>query len=555
MSNTSRIAKNTLALYFRQILIMLVSLYTVRVVLNTLGAQDYGIYNVVAGVVVLFSFLGGAMATASQRFFSFEMGKNESGTRGHSQLASESADKEMLSQVQHDGNLVVESVESSGNTGLFHIFCVTLTIYAFLSIIIFILAETLGLWFVGAKLVIPPGRMVAAKWIYQCAVISFLFTLMTTPYMSAIIAHENMNVYAYVGIVEVILKLLVVFVLQFLDKISARYSEPTFFWSDKLILYGILLLCVAVINTGLYRFYCKKHYKECRFKLLWDKEKFLEMFSYVGWNLFGSAVGVFKNQLVNILLNQFFGAVVNAARAIAQQVSAAVTSFSQNFSTAIRPQIIKTYAAEQKEECLSLTFRGCRMTFFLMYIFTFPLVLEMPFVLNVWLKNPPENAVIFASLVLIDALIDSVSYPIMTLAQATGKIKLYQSVVGGLLLLNFPVSYVLLKCGLPAYSVLVAGICITFIAFVVRLFIVKLLTSFSLRRFFINVCLPIILVALLSAVVPVFARFFIKGEVLNFICTVFLSVSFTAVSVFFVGMSKKERASVMNMVKRRVFHA
>lgn len=531
---------------------MLVSLYTVRVVLNTLGAEDYGIYNVVAGVVTMFGFLSGAMATASQRFFSFEMGKKESGTGGHSQLVSESADKEMRNQVQHDGISVVWPVESSG---LSHIFSVTLTIYAFLSIIIFILAETLGLWFVGAKLVIPPERMVAAKWIYQCAVISFLFTLMTTPYMSAIIAHENMNVYAYVGIVEVILKLLVVFVLQFLDKISVRHSEPTFFWGDKLILYGILLLCVAVINTGLYRFYCKKHYKECKFKLLWDKEKFLEMFSYVGWNLFGSAVGVFKNQLVNILLNQFFGAVVNAARAIAQQVSAAVTSFSQNFSTAIRPQIIKTYAAEQKEECISLTFRGCRMTFFLMYIFTLPLVLEMPFVLNVWLKNPPENAVIFASLVLIDALIDSVSYPIMTLAQATGKIKLYQSVVGGILLFNLPVSYVLLKFGLPAYSVLVAGICITFIAFVVRLFIVKLLTCFSLRRFFTNVCLPIILVALLSAVVPVFARFFIKGEVLNFICTVFLSVSFTAVSVFFVGMSKNERASVMDMIKRRVFHA
>lgn len=504
MSNSSRIAKNTLALYFRQILIMLVSLYTVRVVLNTLGAQDYGIYNVVAGVVTMFGFLSGAMATASQRFFSFEMGRNEE--------------------------------------GLSHIFSVTLTIYAFLSVIIVVLAETFGLWFVCTKLVIPPERMTAAKWIYQCAVLSFLFTIMTTPYMSAIIAHENMNVYAYVSIVEAILKLAVVFLLKIVV-------------ADKLILYGILLLCVSVINTWLYRFYCKKHYRECRVKFVWDKEKFSEMFSYVCWNLFGSAVGVFKNQMVNILLNQFFGAVVNAARAIAQQVSAAVTSFSQNFSTAIRPQIIKTYAAEQKDECISLTFRGCRMTFFLMYVFTLPLVLEMPFVLKVWLKNPPESAAIFASLVLIDALVDSVSYPIMTLAQATGKIKLYQGVVGGILLLNLPVSYVLLKCGLPAYSVLVAGICITFIAFIVRLFIVKVLTDFSIRRFFINVCLPIALVALLSAVVPVFARFLIKGEVLNFICVVFLSISFTAVFVLFVGMSRTERVSIMSMIKRRVFNA
>ena len=505
MSNTSRIAKNTLALYFRQILIMLVSLYTVRVVLNTLGAEDYGIYNVVAGVVTMFGFLSGAMATASQRFFSFEMGrKNEA--------------------------------------GLPHIFSVTLTIYAFLSAVIVIFAETLGFWFVCNKLVIPLERLAAAKWIYQCAVISFLFTLMTAPYMSAIIAHENMSIYAYVSIAEAVLKLAVAFVL----KIAV---------ADKLILYGILLLFVAAINTGLYRFYCRRHYKECRFRLSWDKKLFSGMFSYVGWNLFGSSVGVFKNQIVNILLNQFFGSLVNAARAIASQVSAAVTSFSQNFSTAIRPQIIKTYAAEEKEECLSLTFRGCRMTFFLMYIFTLPLLLEMPFVLDVWLKNPPENAVLFARLVLIDALVDSVSYPVMTLAQATGKIKLYQSAVGGILLMNLPASYVCLKCGLPAYSVLVAAICITFIAFVVRLFIVKVLTDFSIRTFLMSVCLPIFAVAVLSAVVPAAARYFIKGEIMNFIGVVFLSVTFASASILFVGMNKSERVSVLNMMRRRFFDA
>jgi len=195
------------------------------------------------------------------------------------------------------------------------------------------------------------------------------------------------------------------------------------------------------------------------------------------------------------------------------------------------------------------------MTFFLMYIFTLPLALEMPFVLDVWLKNPPENAVIFARLVLIDALVDSVSYPIMTLAQATGKIKLYQSVVGGILLMNLPASYVCLKCGLPAYSVLVVAICITFIAFVVRLFIIKALTDFSIRSFLMSVCLPIFAVAVLSAVVPVAARYFIKDKILNFICVVFLSVAFTSVSVLFVGMNKSERVSVLNMMRRRIFNA
>ncbi len=546
MSNTSRIAKNTIALYFRQILIMLVSLYTVRVVLNVLGAEDYGIYNVVAGVVTMFGFLSGAMATASQRFFSFEMGKKE-----------KKADSD------------VESVETTANPGLSRIFSVTLTIYALLALCIVVLAETVGLWFVFEKLVIPSERLFAAKCVYQCAVASFLFTIMTTPYMSAIIAHENMNVYAYVSIVEAVLKLVIVFVLQLPDKFAVRHSglvsksfdggmlnqvQSDGFFVDKLILYGILLLCVSAVNTSLYRFYCKKHYAECRFSFLWDKSLFKEMTIYVGWNMFGSAVGVFKNQIINILLNQFFGAVVNAARAIASQVNAAVVSFSANFSTAIRPQIIKSYAAKEKEDCTKLVLRGCRMTFFLMFIFTLPLELEMPFVLKVWLKNPPENAVLFARLVLIDALIDSVSYPVMTLAQATGKIKLYQSVVGGILLLNFPVSFVCLKFGGPAYSVLVVAIFIALVAFAARLLIVRQLTEFSIRLFLKDVFLRVVVVALLSAVVPFAAEIFLKNEILRFFAVVILSVLFTAVFVLFVGMNRGERNALFDVVRRRVHY-
>ena len=502
MSNSSRIVKNTLALYFRQILIMLVSLYTVRVVLNVLGAEDYGIYNVVAGVVTMFGFLSGAMASASQRYFSFELGKNN-------------------------------------QEGLEKIFAITVTIYAILALAIILLAETLGLWFVCKKLVIPAERLTAAKWIYQCAIISFLFTIMTTPYMSSIIAHENMNVYAYVSIVEAVLKLAIVFVLKI----------GTF---DKLILYGLLQVLVAAINTSLYRFYCKRHYRECKFRFLWEREKIKEMFSYVGWNLFGSAVGVFKNQILNILLNQFFGAVVNAARAIAFQISAAVSSFSQNFSTAIRPQIIKSYAADEKEDCIRLAFRGCRLTFFLMLIFTIPLVLEMPFVLKVWLKNPPENTVLFARLVLLDVLIDSVSYPIMTLAQATGKIKLYQSVVGGILLLNFPVSWIVLSFGVDAWSVFVVGICITTIAFVVRLFIVRHLISFSLRSFCKDVVLRIFAVSLISVPLPLVLEFFIQNEILRFFLVCIASVLMTGGTALFIGMTKNERSALLKKLRGKI---
>ena len=245
-SNKKRIAKNTLMLYFRQILIMLVSLYTVRVVLNVLGTEDYGIYNVVAGVVTMFGFLSGAMATASQRFFSFEMG------RGNTECLKKT-------------------------------FSVTLTIYVILIAVILVAAETVGLWFISRKLVIPAERAGAAFWIYQVAVVSFAFTLITTPYMASIIAHENMNVYAYVSIVEAVLKLVLVFLLSVI-----RY--------DKLIVYGLLMLGVAVINTSLYRIYCKKHYEECRFRLVWDKAMFAEIFSYSGWNMFGASIGIVKNQ-------------------------------------------------------------------------------------------------------------------------------------------------------------------------------------------------------------------------------------------------------------------
>ncbi len=500
--NSERIAKNTLMLYFRQILIMLVSLYTVRVVLNVLGAEDYGIYNVVAGVVTMFSFLSGAMATASQRYFSFDLGKGD-------------------------------------NEHLKTTFSVTFQIYVLLAAVVILLAETVGLWFVNHKLVIPAERMVAANWIFQAAIISFLFTLITTPYMASIIAHENMNVYAYVSIVEAGLKLGIVFLLKVLPY-------------DKLIVYGLLLAMVALINTSIYRFYCHKHYEECKFCFVKDGALFKEIISYSGWNLFGAGVGVAKNQLLNIILNLFFGPVVNAARGIASQVNSAVASFSQNFSTALRPQIIKTYAADQKDETMSLVFRGCKFTFFLMYIFSLPLFLEMDFVLRLWLKNPPEMAVIFTQLVLLDVVIDSISFPLMTLAQATGKIKLYQGVVGGLLLCNLPISYAVLKLGAPAYAVMVVAICITFTAFVVRLFIVKQLSGISVKGFFVHSFIPCMTIAACSSVVPVLIHVRFDDTVVRFVITVFVSVLCTCLSVLFIGMNKVERQTFVASIKNKL---
>ena len=502
-SNTKRIAKNTLMLYFRQILIMIVSLYTVRVVLNTLGAEDYGIYNVVAGVVTMFSFLSSSMATASQRYFSYALGQNDS-------------------------------------KNLKKYFSMSFTIYCLIALVVLILAETVGLWFVTQKLVIPVERQNAAFWIYHASIFSMICTILTAPFMASIIAHEDMNIYAYVSIIEVVLKLGIVFLL------------PLFVAIDKLIFYGVLMAGVVFINTAIYRTICVKKYVECKFSFFWEKSLFKELVSYTGWNMFGSAVGVFKNQIVNIILNQFFNPVVNAARGIAAQVNSAVNSFAQNFSTAVRPQIIKNYASGEKEKMLQLMFRSCKATFLLMFVFALPLILEMPYVLKLWLKNVPEYAVLFTILALIDALIDTISYPLMAAAQATGKIKLYQSVVGGVLLLNAPIAFVVLTFGAAPYSVFIVSISITFIAFIVRLFILKRLIDFSFWQFIGKVFLPVVFCALISFVIPYFVRNMMNSSFIRLCVTVVVSVICVTSFGYFVALSKNEKQWIVEIAKSKL---
>jgi len=502
ISNSKLIAKNTLLLYFRQILIMLVSLYTVRVVLNALGAEDYGIYNVVAGVVTMFSFISGAMSTASQRYFSFDIGKGDE-----------------------------ENLKTT--------FSLTVTIYLLMSLLVVVLAETVGLLFVLKKLTIPVERIVAARWIYQFSVISFFFTIMTTPFMADIIAHEDMNIYAYVSIIEVALKLVVAFIIKF-------------FSADRLIFYGFLMLVVTVINTTVYRCVCKIKYKECKYKFIWNKSYAKDMFSFTGWSLFGSASGVLKNQMINILLNQYFNPIVTAAKSVSMQVRNAVSSFSQNFSIALRPQIIKTYAADEYNETLKLTFRGCKFTYYLMWIFTLPLVLEMKGVLNFWLKEPPEFAIIFTRLALIDVLIESISFPLMTLAQATGKIKLYQSVVGGIQLLNFPVCWIILQLGYPAWTVQVIGIIITCIAMISRLFILKKLMTFLIIDFLKVVVFPSLCITIITSAFGLLIFQFSPSNFCFMLINILLDVILVALACYFLGLNKNEKQYVLSIIRSKI---
>jgi O-antigen/teichoic acid export membrane protein len=502
--NNKRIAKNTLMLYFRMLLIMAVNLYTVRIVLKTLGVVDYGIYNVVGGVVVMFSFLSGTMASASERFFAFELGRND-----YIQLK--------------------------------RTFSLTVTTYVLLSIIILILAETLGLWFLNTQLVIPVQRMDAANWIYQFAVLSFITTIMTIPYQASIIAHENMNVYAYVSIIEAFLKLGIVYVL-------------IYFSVDKLKLYGSLIFISTSIITFMYRTVCIKKYKECHFKFYWNKKLFSTLISYSGWNLFGSVAGILNNQGINILLNIFFGPVVNAARAIAYQVNTAVNQFVSNFFMAVRPQITKHYAADEKPEMMKLIFQSSKLSYFLLLLLSMPVLLETNFILTLWLKRVPEYAVVFSRLVIISALIDSLSNSLVTAALATGKVKRYQMIVGGVLLLNLPISFLFLKFGFPPQTTLYLAIIFSIIGLFLRLWMLNNMIGISVFAFTKNVLVLVIAVSAIAYILPIYISYIQVEGLTRFIIVGFTGLLTSIVAIYFIGLTKNERNYILQIIKNKILN-
>ncbi|RYF23466.1 MAG: lipopolysaccharide biosynthesis protein, partial [Flavobacteriales bacterium] len=432
-SNHKKIAKNTLLLYFRMMLTMAVSLYTVRVVLNTLGVEDYGIYNVVGGIVTTFSFLSSTMASASQRFFAFELGRKD-------------------------------------YVRLKNIFSISTTIYAGIAICIFLLAESVGLWVLNHKLIIPADRMDAANWIYQFSIFSFMLTIMTLQLDAIIMAREHMAFYAYVSIFEVVLKLAIVYGL-------------VLFEMDKLKLYAVLTFFATLFIRLLYYLYCKKRFAETRYTFFWDKPLFKELVGYSGWNLFGTLTSITFNQGVNLLLNVFFGPAVNASRGIAYQINNAVASFSNNFYSAVRPQIIKSYAEDKVEQMVKLVFNTTRYSFYLLMLLSMPLLLATGFFLKLWLNIVPEHAEKFAQLTILFSLINLLQIPISTAVHATGKIKRYQFIIGIIMLLCLPMSYVALKLGSPPEIAFVMMIVVSIVALGFRLVILKELIYFKYTHY------------------------------------------------------------------------
>ena len=481
------------------ILLMAVSLYTSRVVLSTLGIEDYGIYNVVGGFIGMLAFLNGAMSGSTQRFITVELGRG---------------DEESLKKV----------------------FSTCLIIHGMIAVLVFVIAETLGLWFVMEKMVIPEGRMTAAMVVYQCSIITSIIQIMSYPYNADIVAHEKMSAFAYISIYEVFANLGIVFLIRIGN-------------FDRLALYAVALLLVKVSVIMVYRIYCKRNFIEASMKKVFDKTLIKQIFAFTGWNLWGGMAGTLMGQGVNVLLNLFFGPAINAARGLAVQVQSAVHMFATNFQTAMNPQIMKTYASGEINAMHLLVFRSAKFTFMLLLCIMLPLAVEIDTVLEIWLKEVPAYTNIFVCLMFVICMIDSVSNPFMTAAAATGKVRIYQSVVGGILISIVPLAYIVLKLGGNPYSVFFVHIAVGLIAYTARLLIVNKLIKLSIREYFAHVIIPCVLVLLPSALFAVFIKQFMPDGILFTFINVAIIVVVTAIISFLLGLSKHERSFILNKVR------
>lgn len=489
--NNKRIAKNTLLLYIRMLLLMVVNLYTSRVILNALGVDDFGIYNVVGGLVAMFSMLSGSITVSISRFITFELGKGDKGNVGK-------------------------------------VFSSALNVQICMMFIIFVLAETVGLWFLNNKMVFPSERAIATNWVYQFTIITFLINLLSVPYNAAIIAYEKMSAFAYISIIEAGLKLVIAIGLVYISY-------------DKLIVYGILMMLVSIIVRMIYGLYCKRHFSVCTYHFIFDKSILKSMFSYAGWTYIGSSAALLRDQGGNILINIFFGPAINAARGIAVQVQSAVNQFAFNFTTALNPQITKNYAAEDYDRVKFLIRVGTLASYFLLLLIALPILIDTPYILKLWLKNVPEETVVFVRLSLLFAMSEAISNPLITAASASGKIRNYQLLVGGIQFLNFPITYLFFRMGFASYTVLIIAIVLSQCCLAARLYILRGMIGLSIRKFLIRCYLKIVIVSVLALIIPILIQPYIKGNFIGLLFCIMICTVSTLMIIYYVGCNRSER--------------
>ena len=497
----TRIARNTLMLYVRMLVLMFVGLYTSRVVLEALGETDYGIYNVVGGVVAMFTIISGALNSAIARFITFEMGKG--------------------SEAQ-----------------LNKVYSTAVTIQLILAAIVVILAEPIGLWFINNKMSIEPNDIPAAQWVLHFSLLAFVINLMSVPQMASITAHEKMSAYAYIGILDAFLRLGTALLI-------ARSA------GDRLIEYAALMALAVILVRFAYGIYCRTHFDECRYRPVFDRSLIREMFAFAGWNFVGVTSGVLRDQGGNILVNLFSGPAVNAARGVAVQLNGAVQGFVTNFMTAVNPQITKSYASGEHSYMFSLVRKSSKMSFYLLLMLVLPLILNTDVVLGIWLKDVPAHTTLFVQLFLIFALSESLSNPMITAMLATGRIRNYQLVVGGIQLLNIPVSYVLLRFfDVPELTVMVA-IVISQICLWARLIMLSRATGFPVSAFVKEVyakCLFIVLP--LAASVPVLFEFVKPEGLFGSLYSCAVCVIWSGLIIYLIGIGADERSMLKGLLRK-----
>ena len=501
--HTRRIAKNTLMLYFRMFFMMILGLFTSRIVLEALGETDYGVYNVVGGVVAMFAIISGTLSSSVSRFITFEMGK---GTEAQ----------------------------------LNKVYSTSVIIQAFLSIIIIVIAEPVGMWFIKNKMTIDPIRIPAAEWVLHFSIFSFVVNLMSIPQTASITAHEKMSAYAYIGVLDG--------VLRFAVAIAVMRSH-----GDRLVLYAMLMAASVMIVRMVYSRYCSRHFEECHFKFVFDKPLLKEMFSFAGWNFIGVTAGVLRDHGGNILVNIFSGSVaVNAARGVALQLSNAVQSLVTNFMTAVNPQITKSYASGEKDYMFSLMRKSSRMAYYLLFIIALPVLFNMGALLDLWLDEVPEASVSFARLFLILSLSESLSGSLMTGMLATGKIRNYQIFVGGLIMLNFPISYLFLKLGFRPEVTVAVAIVISQLCLFARLYMLKKAMEFPVGQFLSKVYVNILKVTVIAGSVAYILITMTGSGWTGFVISVAVCLLCAGLSVLFVGCSRAERQEMLQMLLRRI---
>lgn len=475
---------------------MAVSLYTSRVVLNALGVEDFGIYNVIGGVVAMFSILSGSLSAAITRFITYELG-------------------------------------TENQENLKKIFSTAVTIQISLAILIILLAEVTGVWFLNVKMNIPDERIVAANWVFQFSILTFAINLISVPYNASIIAHERMSAFAYISILEAIGKLAIAFLI---------IISPM----DKLIFYAILMCIVALVIRFAYGVYCKRHFEECTYHFIFDKDLLKRMFGFAGWNFIGAASAVLRDQGGNVVINLFCGPAVNAARGIAFQVNAAISGFVTNFMTALSPQITKSYASGEHHYMMTLIYQGARFSFYMLLLLSLPVLLNTHYLLELWLKIVPDHTVLFVQLVLAFAMSESISNPLVTAMLATGRIRNYQLVVGGLQMMNLPISYVLLRMDAFPEVIIVVAIGISQCCLVARLLMLRGMIGLSVKKYLKKVYINILTVTIAAAIIPFLLTCKLEESFQTFILSSLAAVICTGIAIYYIGCNKSERQFVLN---------